>query len=233
MERAIIGAFHLLTVYLPWASTAPQERLGFERSGGMKSSLIIISILLFSSAPARSQQPKFDYLSVKGRKVESTHRIKYRLEVDTSFKLLGEYHHQPTYAGKMFNVSVAAYAQGERLLMIHAEAHTDGSGGLDYTNLKPDPLNGISFNSREQCAVLAEIPDPDSIPDLRFLKEKGFNPRPAMFLKQYLIASADGSAEYVLSYGRRVASCSNEVITPQFKSEIEREAKALLKVKKR
>lgn len=199
----------------------------------MKSSLIAILILLLGSAPAHSQQPAFDYLRVKGRVVESTHRIKYRLQVDKSFHLLGEYHHQPTYGGKMFNVTVAAYAKGERLLMIHAEAHTDGSGGLDYSNLKPDPLNGISFNSREQCAVLAEIPDPYSIPDLRFLIDKGFSPAPAVFLKQYLIASADGSAEYVLSYGRRVASCSNEVITPRFKSQIEQEARAVLKIKKK
>lgn len=199
----------------------------------MKSSLITILILLLNIAPAHSLQTKFDYLKVKGQMVESTHQIKYRLQVDKAFHLLGEYHHQPTYGGKMFNVSVAAYAKGESLLMIHAEAHTDGSGGLDYSNLKPDPINGISFNSREQCAVLAEIPDPYSIPDLRFLRDKGFNPAPAMFLKQYLIASADGSAEYVLSYGRRVASCSNEVITPQFKSQVEREARAVLKIKKK
>jgi hypothetical protein len=199
----------------------------------MKSSLITILILLLNLAPAHSLQPKFDYLKVKGQTVESTHQIKYRLKVDKSFSLLGEYHHQPTYGGKMFNVSVAAYAKGESLLMIHAEAHTDGSGGLDYSNLKPDPLNGISFNSREQCAVLAEIPDAYSIPDLRFLRDKGFTPSPAMFLKQYLIASADGSAEYVLSYGRRVASCNGEVITPQFKSQLEQEARAVLKIKKK
>ncbi|HEX8494006.1 MAG TPA: hypothetical protein VF658_14265 [Pyrinomonadaceae bacterium] len=199
----------------------------------MKSSLITVLILLLNTASTHSLQPKFDYLKVKGQTVESTHQIKYRLQVDKSFHLLGEYHHQPTYGGKMFNVSVAAYAKGESLLMIHAEAHTDGSGGLDYSNLKPDPLNGISFNSREQCAVLAEIPDPYSIPDLRFLRDKGFSPAPAMFLKQYLIASADGSAEYVLSYGRRVASCDGEVITPQFKAQIEQEARSVLKVKKK
>jgi hypothetical protein len=178
-------------------------------------------------------QNKFDYLKVTGNTVESVHKIRYVLKLDKSFKLLGEYRHQPTYGEKMFNVSVAAYTRGESLIMIHAEAHTDGSGGLDYSNLKPDPLGGINFTSREQCAVLAEIPDPYSIPDSRFLRDSGFSPAPAMFLKQYLIASPDGSAEYVLSYGKRVESCGSEVITPEFKSRVDRESRAALKVRKK
>jgi hypothetical protein len=182
---------------------------------------------------ADPNQHKFDYLKVKGNTVESVHKIRYVLKINKSFKLLGEYHHQPTYGEKMFNVSVAAYTRGESLIMIHAEAHTDNSGGLDYTNLKPDPLGGINFTSREQCAVLAELPDPYSIPDLRFLRDGGFSPAPAMFLKQYLIASPDGSAEYVLSYGKRVGSCGSEVITAEFKSRIDQESRATLKIKKR
>ena len=48
-----------------------------------------------------------------------------------------------------------------------------------------------------------------------------------MFLKQYLIASPDGSAEYVFSYGRRVASCGDGVLTPEFKAGVERAARAV------
>lgn len=170
----------------------------------------------------------FDYLKVEGHRVESVHKIKFVARVDGSFRLLGEHHHRPTYGGKAFNVSVAAYARGDELLMIHAEAHADGSGGLDYSNLKPDPLGGINFTSREQCAVLAEIPDAyASIPDLRFLRDRGFVPEPAVFLRQYLVASPDGSAEYVFSYGRRVPSCAEADITPSFKADIERAARAV------
>jgi len=194
--------------------------------------LIIMLGLFFGGAAGNLRQHKFDYLKVKGNTVESVHKLRFVLRVDRSFKLLGEHHHQPTYGEKMFNVSVAAYAKGDSLVMVHAEAHTDNSGGLDYSNLKPDPLGGINFTSREQCAVIAEIPDPDSIPDLRFLREKGFAPAPAVFLKQYLIASPDGSAEYVLSYGKRVASCRDEIVTPEFKAGIERDVRAVLKIKK-
>lgn len=190
--------------------------------------LLIIMLCVLAGAA----QNKFDYLRVKGNTVKSVHKIRYSARVDKSFRLLGEYHHRPTYGGKLFNVSVAAYARGDSLLMIHAEAHADNSGGLDYTGLKPDPLGGIAFNSREQCAVLAEIPDPYSIPDLRFLRDSGFTPAPAVFLKQYLIASPDGSAEYVLSYGKRVASCREEVITPDFKAAVDRESRAVVEIKR-
>lgn len=192
--------------------------------------IVALSVLLVAALGSPAQN-KFDYLDVRGDGVRSVHKLKYFVRVDKSFRLLGEYHHRPTYGGKMFNVSVAAYASGDSLLMIHAEAHADGSGGLDYSNLKPDPLGGINFTSREQCAVMAEIPEADDNPDLRFLREKGFAPDPAIFLKQYLIASADGSAEYVLSYGKRVASCGAGVITPEFKAGIERELRAVVKIK--
>lgn len=184
--------------------------------------------VLLAAAPVAFAQDGFDYLKVKGRTVESVHKVKFVARVDKSFRLLGEHHHRPTYGGKQFNVSVAAYARGDELVMIHAEAHADGSGGLDYSGLKPDPLGGIPFTSREQCAVLAEIPDAyGSVPDLRLLRDGGFVPEPAVFLRQYLIASPDGSAEYVFSYGRRVASCADTVITPALKADIERAARAV------
>jgi hypothetical protein len=48
-----------------------------------------------------------------------------------------------------------------------------------------------------------------------------------------LIASQDGTAEYVLSYGKRVPSCGDDVITPAFKSQLEAEARAALKIRER
>lgn len=192
--------------------------------------LAVVLALVFGFVPQQAAQNKFDYLRVSGNGVRSTHRIRYSAKIDGSFKRLGEYHHQPTYDGKMFNVSAVAFARGDRLVMIHAEAHTDNSGGLDYSGLKPDPLGGINFTSREQCAALADIPDPYSIPDLRFLRDGGFTPAPAMFLKQFLIASPDGTSEFVLSYGSRVASCGDDVITSEFKAGIDRELRSAVKI---
>jgi hypothetical protein len=193
---------------------------------------LMLSIVLESICPTIVQN-KFDYLKVSGNRIESVHKIKHVLKIDNSFKLLGEYHHQPTYDKKMFNVSVAAYSKDDAFVMVHAEAHTDDSGGLDYSNLKAEPLNGINFTSREQCETLAEIPDPDSIPDLRFLKNNGFALGSAIFLKQYFTTSADGSSEYVLTYGKRVTSCESNVITNEFKAQIKKELQTVLEIRKK
>jgi hypothetical protein len=52
-----------------------------------------------------------------------------------------------------------------------------------------------------------------------------------MFLKQYLIASPDGTAEFVLSYGKRVASCSDAVINDEFKARVNSESQAVLRIR--
>src|SRR4051812_33779681 len=110
--------------------------------------------LAFILANSSAGQTPFDYLKVNGHKVQTTHQLNYRLEIDKSYRLLGETNHQPTFDGKEFNVSLAAYARNASFVMIHAETHTDGSGGLDYSKLKPETFGGINFTSREQCAEL-------------------------------------------------------------------------------
>ena len=196
----------------------------------MKLPLLLGAMLGFSLGHAGPGGVKFDYLKVRGNTAESTHKAKYKLEIDKSFKPLGEFHHQPVYEGVQFNVSLAAFSRGESIVMMHAETHTDGSGGLDYSKLRPETLDGVKFNTREQCATPAEVPDPYSNPEFRFLRDKGFKAVLPIYLKQYLATSPDGAAEVVLSYGKRVAACGDATITPEFKAEVDREVRSSMKV---
>ena len=131
------------------------------------------------------------------------------------------------YEGVQFNVSLTAFSRGESIIMMHAETHADGSGGLDYGKLKAETLDGVKFNTREQCATPAEVPDPYSNPEFHFLRDKGFNAVLPIYLKQYLATSPDGAAEIVLTYGKRVASCGDDTITDEFKAEVDREVRFL------
>jgi hypothetical protein len=119
-----------------------------------------------------AQSPKFDYVDVSGTKVMTTHAARYRIQVDKQSRLLGEFHHQPTYGDKKFNVSLAAFSDGVRLIMIHAETHTDGSGGLDYSKLAPASLNGVKFTSREHCAPPEAEAEMAANPEVAFMREK-------------------------------------------------------------
>lgn len=189
---------------------------------------IYLALILNSFLNAQSS---FDYLKINDHHIQTTHQLKYNLEINKSYKLLDTTNYQPTFDGKQFNVSLAAYAKDEDFIMIHAETHTDGSGGLDYSKLKTEKFNEINFNSREQCAEFNEaIIDEEH--DLKFLKDNSFNPLPAIFIKQYLTTSPDGKAEVVISYGKRVANCQPEVITEKLTSEIIRKAEETVKILK-
>lgn len=193
--------------------------------------LAIIACVLVACglAYAANTAEDFDYLNAEGHTVETTHRAKYRFKLSKSFKPLGEFHHQPVYEGVRFNVSLAAFAREDRLLMIHAEMHTDGSGGLDYSKLTPVELGGVRFTSREQCVTLADVRDPYSNPELRFVRERGFVILPPLYLKQFFTTSPDTTSEVVLTFARRVESCASEQLTPQFKAQVDKELRSALK----
>lgn len=115
--------------------------------------------------------------------------------------------------------------------MVHAETLADHSGTLDYSNLDSVSFKGYSFRSREQCAEFTdEIIREEH--DVKFLYDNHFNPKPAVYLKQFLTTSGDGNAEYVLSYGKRVLNCSDSVITDPFKGGIEREMEEQISLQK-
>lgn len=114
----------------------------------MKLAFVFSLIVMLSGSISANH----DYLKVKGHKIESTHQTRFELKVDKSYKFLGEFHHQPIYEEKQFNVSLAAFAKGDALVLIHAETHTDGSGGLDYSRLTPVVFSGI--NSPPESNVL-------------------------------------------------------------------------------
>ena len=196
----------------------------------MKKPFFILLLLIFAG-PGTSfgQQEIFNYLRIDNNKVRTTHSAKYEVIVDRSFKLLGSFSHQPTYA-KQFNVSLAAFSDGVNLLMVHAEKHTDGSQGLDYSSLAPASLNGLKFTTRDQCASKDDDAELDSNPEIKFIRHTGYELRTPFFIRQFFATSKSGDAEIVISYGRKVGSCTE--LSEDFKLSIDLEIARLIKVKK-
>ncbi len=204
----------------------------FEKVIHMMSFASLLIMVSLTTVPVPGGQTKFNYLKIKGTKAETTHSLKYKFKVDKSYKFLAKTNYQPTFGGIGFNVSLAAFAANDRFIMIHAETHTDGSGGLDYSKLRPDRLDGLNFTSKEQCAELDPV-DINEEHDLRFLKENGFDPSPAVYIKQYFATSVDGTSEIVFTYGIRLANCKGEAVAPEFKQRIDIESKKAVKIQKK
>lgn len=176
----------------------------------------IFVLFLFLAVPAPAQQfPEtkvdFDLIDVDARLnvLTTTHAAKYRIGLANSFKFLGELHHQAVYNDRGFDISMAVFSRGDDLLLIHAEKHTDGSGGLDYSHLEPAMLKDIPFTRRTQCATEEDEEELNSNPQISYIRSKGFEFKLPFQLEQYFTTSRDGTSEIVISYGRAVNECSD------------------------
>lgn len=185
-------------------------------------------LCIFGILPGMAQQSAFDHLEIVDNEVRTAHQAKYKIKIDSSLKLLGEFHHQPTYNNKKFNVSFAAFSDRKNIVMIHAETHADGSGGLDYSELPVFSLNDVRFTSREQCASAEDEAELNVNPQIQFVRKKGFDLSLPFYVMQFFVTSQDGKAEVVISYGTRIASCEN--LTEGFRSQIEKRVRETISV---
>lgn len=177
--------------------------------------LILLSLLLTVSASAQDKPDakiEFDHIDVDAHLnvVKTNHAARYTINIQNSFKFLGEFHHQAEYNGKGFDISMAVFRRGDDLLLIHAETHTDGSGGLDYSDLEAAKLDGLPFTRRTQCATKEDEEELKSNPQISFIGSKGFEFGYPFQLEQFFTTSEDGTSEIVISLGRAVNECTEK-----------------------
>ena len=196
-----------------------------------KLNRILLAVLLTALLSSCSQGDTFNYLKFDDHSLQSTHGVSFVLKVPESYQQAGPVSYEPVFDNHPFKVSLGAFIADSTFIMIHAETLADQSGILDYSNLKSENFKGFSFNSRSQCAEFTdEIIQEEH--DIKFLHDNRFNPKPAIYLKQLFTTSPDGNTEFVLSYGKRVANCSDSVISVSFKANIEREMESQLSLRK-
>ena len=186
---------------------------------------VLLGLLIAQPAGAPLAQ-EFDFLAVAGHRVATTHALPLRLILPPRLLPLGETHFRESYGGPSFDVSATAFASDSELAAIHAEVHTDRSGGLDYSDLTPDTLAGIPLHSRVDCFDLREESDEDIEGNgfLRFLRDRGFDFDRAFVLKRSFLTDSEGTAEVVLSYGRALPACPPDGVTPALAADVTRAA---------
>jgi len=177
------------------------------------TAVLILVISLTASVAAQTavnERDDFDYIEADSQSnvLRTTHAAKFQITLARTFSSLGEFHHQAVYNDKKFNISMAVFRSGGDLLLVHAEAHADGSGGLDYSDLEQATLSGLHFTRRTQCASPEDAEELKSNPQISFIRSKGFVIRFPFQLEQFFATSKDGTSEVVISYGRAVLECS-------------------------
>jgi hypothetical protein len=116
---------------------------------------------------------------------------------------------EETFDGHPFAIARSAWLGEDALVLVHAERVLDDSGAAHYEELPPFTLAGVIWRSRLLCAPLspAEVAEES---DLRYLARHGFDPLPALRLRQLFRTTETHDAELVVSYGERVQVCNED-----------------------
>lgn len=196
--------------------------------------VLMISICMVTTGKAqdtiKNSEMDFQYLTVDSGVVRSIHKIKHSLHIPRGFNTTQILRHKPIFNEHPFNVSAIGVHNRDIIIMVHAEAITDSSGYLNYSYMDSTQLDGIKFYaSDENCITITDDLLSNAI-DLQFFQERGVNFFPAIYMKQYFQNSEDGNYEYVLSYAKRVADCSESTITKSFKKNFKKQLKKTIEL---
>ncbi|MCL6699170.1 hypothetical protein LZ496_10310 [Sphingomonas sp. NSE70-1] len=125
------------------------------------------------------------------------------------------------FEGHPYEVSLAALAGKNAVVMLHAERVADDSGASNYDNLPSSPWAG--FRLRSQCARIAAT-DVAEEHDLKWLADRGWNPVGDLALEQHLKSTSDHNREVVVTLAMKVKSCSDkravDAALAKFRSQI-------------
>ncbi|KAB2839041.1 MAG: hypothetical protein F9K45_10600, partial [Melioribacteraceae bacterium] len=140
----------------------------------MKTSAVLFLLLTINSS---FYGEGFDYIKTDKNKILTNHFLKSELNLDADFLHFGEANFIETYGGTFFNISTETFLREDEIIILHAEVKSDSAGGLDYSHLTPDSLNGYKCNSRISCFNLFDESEEDIKANkyLQFLKQNSFD----------------------------------------------------------
>lgn len=169
----------------------------------------------------------FKYLEYMTGSIQSTHAIRISLKIPVGYRSVEPSNHFLIFNNSPYNVSVAALVGENSVIFVHAEHAVDDSGVLDYSSLPYAQIGELQFHWRSDCIEPSEALI-QGHHDFRYLRQNGFEPLPAMYMKQFMRNTQDLKSEYIVTYSKRVDGCSEEIIDEQFVREIDEQIQILL-----
>jgi len=149
----------------------------------------------------------FRYITVQGHSLRSANGVPVEVSAPPGFRVLKPTSRHATFDEHPYEVSIAALASRDAVVMLHAEKVTDQSAASNYDKLPASMLRG--FRLRSQCASI-ETADVAGEHDLQWLAERGWSPVGNLAVEQHLKSSADHNREIVVSFITKVKSCADK-----------------------
>jgi hypothetical protein len=170
------------------------------------TTIAVCAVLPFASAAA---DDSFSYLTRVEDKLETLHSLPFVFGTDESWQVSEPTHRTANFNDVPFEVSLSAFIQADRAIMIHSEHVADNSGASNYTHFPATdwPVAGFRGNP-PACGDLVQA-DVDEEHDLRWLDERGYSPVGSIWFEQHFLSGNNFNDEIVVSLLINAPSCDD------------------------
>jgi hypothetical protein len=164
-----------------------------------------LAMLACACASNADDSAGFAHLRTGRTFIESTDGLSVRVEAP-GLRSTAPVHRTDTFNGHPFEISLAAFIDGDVAILMHAERVADGSGASDYSELPAAEWPSAAFRTRQFCMTLVDD-DIAGEHDLEWLRANGFDPAGALVLDQSFITTPDHNNEVVVSIAVKGVNC--------------------------
>jgi hypothetical protein len=164
-----------------------------------------------SAAAAALAQDAPEFLAVTdGNRIRTLHTLPLEMQAPADLPFFGPTHRSATFNAVPFDISLGAFLDNSRVIMVHAEQVADGSGAANYTRFPATdwPLSG--FRDKPLFCFDLTADDVAVEHDLSWLRDHGFDPVGPIWLDQYFLSDDDFNNEVVISLIVRAEDCETE-----------------------
>jgi hypothetical protein len=188
---------------------------------------LALAVLFAFSAMAASEDHAYLTFDSKDRLIVSG-PFNVRIPKPKEARTAGPVHSNPRFMREQLRLSKAGYFVDDRFVVVEVETTDAGAGTLSYDHLPTIELAGQNFHTRTACVEISQAElDAGDDPLLEFVQAQNFELQPAVYVRQLLITTEDGSGEGVILYARRVNDCGD--VTPEFEQEFDGQFERFIK----
>ncbi len=172
----------------------------------------LAALALGIAIPAMAQDTA-EFLAVtENNRIRTLHTLPLEMQAPADLPFSGPAHRSATFNAVPFDISLGAFLDNRRVIMVHAEQVADGSGAANYTRFPATdwPLSG--FRDKPLFCLDLSANDVAVEHDLSWLRDHGFDPVGPIWLDQYFLSDDDFNNEVVISFIVRADDCETEPV---------------------
>jgi hypothetical protein len=134
-------------------------------------------------------------------------------------------HTSPQFMGETLQMTKAGFHNDDFFILLLIETTDAGAGTLSYDHMPTINFAGRDFHTQVGClAITEQVIESNDVPTIEYIEHQGFNLLPAIYARQLLIQSEDGSGEAAILFAEQIESCDqvSEAYKTRFDQQFEK-----------